>query len=57
MKGAGTNSNVFLQIYGEKGKTEEVKLHNKTDNFERAAVDKFKVRPLQHNMVIIKSRG
>lgn len=57
LKSAGTNSNVFLQIYGEKGKTEEVQLHNKTDNFERAAVDKFKVWPLQHNMVIIKSRG
>ncbi|XP_076450682.1 LOW QUALITY PROTEIN: lipoxygenase homology domain-containing protein 1-like [Babylonia areolata] len=43
LKGAGTDANVFLQMYGEEGKTEEVKLRNKTDNFERAAVDKFKV--------------
>lgn len=41
---AGTDANVTLQIYGEDGKSEAVQLRNKTDNFERDAVDKFKVR-------------
>ena len=35
-------------MYGENGKTEEVQLRNKTDNFERAAIDKFKVSDLLH---------
>ena len=43
VKGAGTDANVFLQMYGENGKTDEVLLRNKTDNFEKAAIDKFKV--------------
>ncbi|XP_078580092.1 lipoxygenase homology domain-containing protein 1-like isoform X2 [Branchiostoma floridae x Branchiostoma japonicum] len=43
IRGAGTDANVFLQIYGTKGKTEEVQLRNRTDNFEREAVDKFKI--------------
>lgn len=43
VKGAGTDANVFLQMYGEDGKTDEVQLRNKTDNFEKAAIDKFKV--------------
>ena len=43
IKGAGTDANVFLQMYGEDGKTDEVQLRNKTDNFEKAAIDKFKV--------------
>nr|KAG5694176.1 hypothetical protein BaRGS_016022 [Batillaria attramentaria] len=37
------NANVFLQMYGENGKTEEVQLRNKTDNFEKGHIDKFKV--------------
>ncbi|XP_077976546.1 lipoxygenase homology domain-containing protein 1-like isoform X1 [Styela clava] len=40
---AGTDANVTLQIYGEDGKSEVLKLRNRTDNFERDAVDKFKV--------------
>jgi len=43
VKGAGTDSNVFLQMYGEAGKTEEHQLRNRTDNFEQGQVDKFKV--------------
>ncbi len=43
IRGAGTNANVFLVLYGEKGKSEEHWLRNKTDNFERGQVDKFKV--------------
>jgi hypothetical protein len=35
-KGAGTDANVFLQMYGENGKkTDEIQLRNKTDNFEQ----------------------
>ena len=30
-------------MYGEYGKTEEFQLRNKTDNFEKGQVDKFKV--------------
>ena len=40
---AGTDADVFLQLYGEDGKSQEMKLRNRTDNFERNAVDKFKV--------------
>ena len=43
VRGAGTDANVILVLYGEKGKSDEFKLRNKTDNFERAKVDKFKV--------------
>ena len=44
IRGAGTNANVFLVLYGDKGKSDEFWLRNKTDNFERGQVDKFKVR-------------
>ncbi|KAL5006870.1 hypothetical protein ScPMuIL_015676 [Solemya velum] len=44
--GAGTDANVFMQIYGEKGKTEEKTLGNKTDNFEQGQIDKFKVEAI-----------
>lgn len=40
---AGTDANVTLQLYGEDGKSESIKLRNRTDNFERNSVDKFKV--------------
>lgn len=42
-RGAGTNSNVFVVLYGEEKKSEEFWLRTKTDNFERKAVDKFKI--------------
>ena len=46
-RGAGTDANVVLTLYGEKGKSDEFKLGNKTDNFESGKVDKFKVgRPV-----------
>lgn len=44
VRGAGTNANVVLVLYGENGKSEEFSLRNKSDNFERAHVDKFKVK-------------
>ncbi len=43
MKGAGTDAQVFLQIYGEKGKSDEIKLENNSDSFEQAQLDKFMV--------------
>ena len=37
-KGSGTDANVFIQIYGVDGKTEEYPLKNKSDTFERGKV-------------------
>uniref|UniRef100_A0A3Q3FXL6 PLAT domain-containing protein n=1 Tax=Labrus bergylta TaxID=56723 RepID=A0A3Q3FXL6_9LABR len=45
IKGAGTDAQVFLQIYGEKGKSDEIKLENNSDSFEQAQLDKFMVSP------------
>jgi hypothetical protein len=47
-RGAGTDANVILVIYGknadgESVKSDEVKLENKGDNFEAGQVDKFKI--------------
>lgn len=47
MKGAGTDAQVFLQIYGEKGKSDEIKLENNSDSFEQGQVDKFMVSPTE----------
>ncbi|VEL09029.1 unnamed protein product [Protopolystoma xenopodis] len=46
LAGAGTDATVWLQIYGdraEKNKTEVHFLRSRSDNFERGAVDKFKI--------------
>ncbi|KAH0627806.1 hypothetical protein JD844_008220 [Phrynosoma platyrhinos] len=40
---AGTNANVFMQIYGELGKTEVLILKNRSNNYERRAKETFKV--------------
>lgn len=45
VKGAGTDAQVFLQIYGENGKSDEIKLENNSDSFEQGQVDKFMVSP------------
>lgn len=42
-RGAGTDANVFITLYGNKGKTDEVQIGNATDNFQRSQLDKFKV--------------
>lgn len=39
----GTNANVFLQIYGEEGKTEVIQLKSRSNNFERGTTEIFKV--------------
>ncbi|XP_054600445.2 lipoxygenase homology domain-containing protein 1 [Nothobranchius furzeri] len=43
IKGAGTDAQVFLQIYGEKGKSDEIKLENNSDSFEQGQIDKFMI--------------
>lgn len=39
----GTNANVFIQIYGEEGKTELLTLKSRSNNFERGTTNIFKV--------------
>jgi len=42
-RGAGTDANVFVQFYGQDGKSEEYFLDNKSNNFERGQEDVFKI--------------
>jgi len=41
---AGTDADICFQIYGSQGKSDEIRLDNKSDNFEQGQVDKFMVR-------------
>ncbi|XP_060927887.1 lipoxygenase homology domain-containing protein 1 [Limanda limanda] len=41
--GAGSDADISFQVYGQKGKSDEIRLDNKTDNFEQGQVDKFMV--------------
>ncbi|ETE58684.1 Lipoxygenase-likey domain-containing protein 1, partial [Ophiophagus hannah] len=43
VRNAGTNAKVFLQVYGELGKTEVLILKNRSNNHERGALEKFKI--------------
>lgn len=43
MRGAGTDAPIYLQIFGDKGKSDEMKLDNNSDNFEAGQMDKFMV--------------
>ncbi|XP_026153735.1 lipoxygenase homology domain-containing protein 1 [Mastacembelus armatus] len=43
VKGAGTDAQVFLQIYGDKGKSDEIKLENNSNSFEQGQLDKFMI--------------
>ena len=40
-RGAGTDANVYIQVYGSKGYSKEVHLDNPQNNFERAKTDVF----------------
>ena len=40
---SGTDANVGICLYGKKGKSDEIMLDNKSDNFEKGALDSFKV--------------
>ena len=41
--GAGTDANVKLALYGDKGKTDDIIVANKTNNFERNMLESFKM--------------
>jgi lipoxygenase homology domain-containing protein 1 len=43
LKNAGTDASVSMTLYGDKGKTDEIPLNNKSDNFESGKCDKFKI--------------
>ncbi|XP_062369972.1 lipoxygenase homology domain-containing protein 1 [Cinclus cinclus] len=43
IKNAGTDATIFFQIYGDKGKSDEIKLDNNSDNFETGQTDKFMI--------------
>jgi hypothetical protein len=40
-RGAGTDANVFIVVYGKNGQTKEIKLDNPQNNFERSKTDQF----------------
>lgn len=40
---AGTNAKVFVQIYGDKGKTEVITTESRSNNYERDSTEIFKV--------------
>lgn len=40
---AGTDADISFQVYGDKGKSDEIRLDNKTDNFEQGQIDRFMV--------------
>ncbi|XP_078473113.1 lipoxygenase homology domain-containing protein 1 [Lampetra planeri] len=52
VRSAGTNANVFIQLYGDMGKTEVHNLRNRSDNFERASNDIFKVEAMDVGKVV-----
>lgn len=43
VKNAGTDSNVTMVIYGDKGKSDDIPLENKGDTFEQGQMDMFQV--------------
>lgn len=53
MKGAGTDAQIFIQVYGEKGKSDEMKLESKSDSFEQGQCDKFMVLKMTCSTIII----
>jgi hypothetical protein len=43
MKNAGTDAKVSICLYGDRGKSDEIILRDKKENFERGKMDEFKV--------------
>lgn len=41
VSGAGTDANVYVQLYGKLGRTGFIELETRSDNFERNSVDAF----------------
>ncbi|XP_073475133.1 lipoxygenase homology domain-containing protein 1 [Aquarana catesbeiana] len=52
VRGAGTNANVFMQLYGDRGKTEETTLRSRSNDFERGAEDIFKIEALDVGKIL-----
>lgn len=40
---AGTDANIYLVVYGNKGKSDEYWIDNESNNFEAGQVDNFKI--------------
>lgn len=57
LPGAGSDADISFQVYGEKGKSDEIRLDNKTDNFEQGQVDRFMVSILNCNIIIIRYKA
>lgn len=43
IRGAGTDAEVILVLYGHTGKSDDIKLRSKSDAFEAGKCDEFKV--------------
>jgi len=43
-RGSGTDANVFIQVYGEKGNSRKMLLDNNSNNFERGQTDNFSLQ-------------
>ena len=43
LSNSGTDANVYMCLYGDKGKSDDVKLENKSNNFEQGDRDDFKI--------------
>ena len=57
VRGAGTNANVFIQVYDFNGiRSEEISLDNKTDNFEQGQTDRFTLNIPQEMEILYKIR-
>ncbi|XP_067839158.1 lipoxygenase homology domain-containing protein 1-like [Heptranchias perlo] len=52
ISGAGTDAKVFIQIYGEHGKTELISLRSRSDNFERGATELYKIEAMNVGKLI-----
>ena len=48
---SGTDANVFIQLFGDKGKTGEYKLDSSSNDFERGQTDEFSVEALDIGIV------
>lgn len=44
---AGTDANVYMVAYGDKGKSDKITLDNKGDNFEKGQTDQFKIEMVE----------
>ncbi|KAJ8261234.1 hypothetical protein COCON_G00169570 [Conger conger] len=52
VRSAGTNANVYIQIYGEEGKSELITLKSRSNNFERGTTEIFKIEALNVGKIL-----